>query len=98
MFSDFGVVHDLGTQPVPVGKAEETAQPQVGIGRNGTFARHDVADALRGHADLLCQTILADPHGLQKLFQQEFTGCYQFELAHLSSPSAAFAGQWPFSV
>jgi hypothetical protein len=77
----------LGAEPVAVRKAEKPAQPQVGVGRNGAFASHDVADTLRRHTDLFRQSVLADPHRPQKFFHQEFAGRYGFELAHYHSPS-----------
>ncbi|MGH8694308.1 MAG: PIN domain-containing protein [Burkholderiales bacterium] len=45
------------------------------VGGDGALAADDFADALGRHADLLGQPILADPHRLQKLFEQHFAGC-----------------------
>jgi hypothetical protein len=77
----------LGTEPVAVRKAEKSAQAQIGVGSNGAFASHDVADTLRRHADFFRQPVPADPHRPQKFFQQEFAGRYRLEFAHYHSPS-----------
>jgi hypothetical protein len=86
-FRDLGIVRRLSPQPVTIGKTEKSAQTQIGIGRDAPLAGHDVADALRRHADFLGQPILADAHRFQKLLQQEFTGSYGAELGHHNSPS-----------
>src|SRR5665647_1674080 len=72
--SDLGVVGRLGTQPVAVGKAEEAAQAQVGVGGHGTPAGDDLADALRGHTDLLGEAILREAHRQKKLLAQQLAG------------------------
>jgi hypothetical protein len=43
----------LCAQPIAVRKAEESAESQVGVGRDRAFAGDDLADALCGDADLL---------------------------------------------
>jgi hypothetical protein len=86
-FRDFRVMGRLGAQPVAVGKAEKPAQAQVGVGGNGTFTRYDVTDALRRHADLLRQSVLADPHRPQEFFQQDLAGRYGLEFTHHHPPS-----------
>jgi hypothetical protein len=58
-------MHHLGTQPVSVGKTEEPAQAQVGVGGYGALARHDVTDALRRCADLLASRYWLMPIGFR---------------------------------
>src|SRR5690606_951253 len=75
------VVAYLSAQPVAVRKAEIAAEAQVGIGGDRALAGHDVADALRGHADVLCEAITGNPHGFQELMEQDLAGMDGGELA-----------------
>src|SRR5665647_765214 len=45
LFGHLGVVGGLRPQPVAVGQAEETAQPQIGVCGHGALAGDDLADA-----------------------------------------------------
>lgn len=79
---DFGIVRGLSAQPIAVGQAEKTAQPQIRIGCHRAFPRNDFTDALRRNADLLGKAIPADSHRLQKLLKQNFPRRYGFKLFH----------------
>jgi len=70
LFCYFGVVRSLGAQPIAIGQAKESAQAKIRIGGDGTLARHNLADALRGNADLLGKPILRDRHWDEKLLTQ----------------------------
>ncbi len=68
------VVIGLTAKPPAVAHAKLAAQPQVGICRDGAFTGDDVADALRGHTDVLSQTVLCQAKRRQKFFRQHLTG------------------------
>ncbi len=54
----------------------------IGVRRNGALTGNDLADSLRGNADLLGQTILAKPRRLEELLQQNLARGNGFEFAH----------------
>src|SRR3954466_2377750 len=77
---DLGVVGCLGSQPVAVRQAEEAAQTEVGVRRDGAASGDDLADALGGYADLLGEPVLRDPRGTQEFLQQELSGSHRWKL------------------
>ena len=81
------VVAGLAAQPPAVAEAEVATQPQVGVGSDRAPAGHDLADALRRHANVLGQAVLGQPQGLQELFFEHFTRRNGRDGAHGSFPS-----------
>jgi hypothetical protein len=77
-------MENLGTQPVALRKAEKPTKAQIRVCGYRSLACHDVANALRRHADLLRQAILADAHWPQEVFLQQLAGRYWLQLAHIS--------------
>ena len=75
-FGDLGIVGGLRAKPVSVGQTEKSAQPQIGIRRYRPFSTDNLADALGRYADFLGQPILAQPHGFQEFFRQDFSWGY----------------------
>src|SRR5229473_1681637 len=82
IFSNFRVVSCLGSQPVALGQAEESAQAKVRIGRDSSFACHDLADSLGRYADLFGKTVLGDGHRNEKLIAEQLARCHGFESLH----------------
>jgi hypothetical protein len=72
----------LGSEPVTVGQAEEPAQAEVGIGCDGSLAGYDLANPLRGNADLSGEAVLRDGHRDEKLFTQQLARRYRYEFLH----------------
>src|SRR5690606_24468692 len=64
---NLGVIVRLQAQPPSIGEPEEAAQPQIGVRGDGAPAGDDLADALRGHTDLLRQPVVAHAQGLEEL-------------------------------
>ncbi len=77
---DFQIVPGLQVKPEALGSAEISREPKSGVSRNRPLAVGDLVDAAGGHADLLCQPVLADLHGFQELFKQDFTGTNRREI------------------
>jgi hypothetical protein len=69
--------------------AEIAAQAQRRIRRDAAFAQDNLIDAARRHANVQRQAILAQVHGLEKLFQQHFARVHRLEvfLAYVTSLS-----------
>lgn len=61
------VIFGLESEPHLGRNAKRTRQAQGGIGRDTPFAVDDLANPSGRHHDLPCQTIDADPHGMEKL-------------------------------
>lgn len=84
---DLGIVVGLQAQPPAIGKPEEAAQPQVGVGGDGALAGDDPANALLGHTDLLRQPVVAHSQGLEELLDENFAGGHRLEFpAHVVLP------------
>jgi hypothetical protein len=75
-------VCDLRSKPVAARQPKKSAQPKVGICRDRTLPRNDLADSLGGYIDLLGQPILAQVHRLKKLLEEEFSGRNWVEFFH----------------
>ena len=74
----------LSTKPITVGQTEEAAEPQISISSDAAFPRDNISNALGRNIDFLCQTILANTHGFEKLLQEEVTGGDRIEFSHMS--------------
>ena len=65
-----GFVVHLESDPKALGHSKEASKPQTCIGRYSASAGNDLADAALRDANFLCQPVLRDAHGLQKLFEE----------------------------
>ena len=74
----------LRTQPITVGQAEETAEPQVSVSRYHTLSSHDVANPLGRKADFLGQAVPANAQWLKELLKKELARGNGLEFAHMS--------------
>lgn len=83
MLGNPSVMSGLRAQPITVGQAKETTEPQIGVGRDRTLSSDDVSNALRRNPDFLGQTVLTNAHGLKELLQQELAKGHKLELAHI---------------
>jgi len=77
---------DLRTEPVAVGKSEETAQAKVSIRSDSAFACHNIANPLRRYADLPGEAIARNAYRDEKLLQKQFSGGDWGKLFYNSSP------------
>jgi hypothetical protein len=73
---------NLSAQPIAIGQAKKPTQSQIGVSRDGALTCNDLSNALRRNANLFGQTILAKPHRLKELFQENFARRNWFEFAH----------------
>ena len=64
----------LRAQPIAVGKTEKPAQAQIGVGRDGPPAGHDLADALGRDANFLGQAEGVVYEGSTPSGSEEFPG------------------------
>jgi hypothetical protein len=69
------VVH-LQAKKEPFGQAKITREPQIGVGSDIPFAKHDLIDAARRNVNSARQRILAEAHRLKELFKQGFAGMW----------------------
>ena len=83
-FSDFSVISRLSSKPISVGQPEKAAEPQIRISSDAALSRDNISHTLGGNIDFLCQAILANTHGFEKLLQKEFTGGNRFKFTHMS--------------
>lgn len=63
------IMAGLHPQPEALAQAKETAESQIGVGSDSPPPLHDRVDAALRHSDRQRQTVLADPHRLEKLLQ-----------------------------
>jgi hypothetical protein len=80
-----GLVIHLQTDPEALGHSEETREPQAGVGSHPTSARNDLADPTLWHPDFLGETVLRDPHRLQKLLEENLARVRVRDFAHGSA-------------
>ena len=78
--SSIDVIRRLRSQPVSVGKAEESTQAEIDIRRDGTLAKHHSIDALLRYASFLRQALLGDSHRNKKLLHQKLSWGYGSKL------------------
>jgi hypothetical protein len=76
----------LSSKPIALGESEELAETEIGVGRDGTPSGHDLADALRGYADLFGKAVLRDARRREELLAQEFPRGDRPDLVRLSPP------------
>lgn len=81
-----GVVMRLQVHPALRIDTKKCCQSQRGIGRYGTLPGTDQSNAPLRYTNLFCQSILADPHGLQKILKQDFSGVRQWNVAFVVAP------------
>jgi hypothetical protein len=67
------VIGYLAPQPPSVAQTEVAAKPKIGVGRDGALAGNDLADPLRGHANVLGETVLGEPKRLEEFLFKHFT-------------------------
>lgn len=82
--NDFGrlkVVFGLEVHPALGVGAEEACEAQRGVGGDGPFSCADFIDAALGYTDGLCQPVAGDPHRLEEVLDQDFTGVYGWKVA-----------------
>lgn len=65
------VVVGLQLQEETLRHAEVAGEAQVGVGRDGALAEHDLVDAPRRDLDGLCERRLRQRHRLQELYHQD---------------------------
>jgi hypothetical protein len=73
------VVVGLESHPESLRGPEVTRQAQGRVGRHGALTVDDLVDAPRWNAKVARQTILADAHGYQKLFEQHLARVHVVE-------------------
>ena len=81
------VVVGLTTKPPSIAEPKVSAQPQISVCRDRPLACHDVPDSLRGHTNVLGQTVLGQAQRFQELFIQHFAGRHRGDGAHVLAPS-----------
>ena len=87
IFRPRSVAIQLQANPEPLGRAEKLRQAQARVCRHRARTRNDFADATLRHADLFGQTVLCNGHRFQKFFEENFTGGWVRNFAHLEFPS-----------
>ncbi len=68
------VVGELHSQPVSWRLIKIGAEMQVGLRCDPALFVDDFVDPLMGELRVFCESVGGDPHGLEKLFQQQFAG------------------------
>ena len=87
---NFQVISCLKSEPETFRKAEIPLKSQRGIGGNSALSKNNLIDPTRGNTDVLCQSILADSHGLEEFLQQDLSWVNRGEVA-LSHPLGSLA-------
>ena len=83
-YSDLGYLQfilGLEVHPALGIGAEKPGETQGGIGGDGPLAGADFVDAALGNADGLGQPVTGDPHRLEEVFEEYFTGVHGREVA-----------------
>lgn len=66
------VISCLTAQPPAVAQAKVAVKPKIGISRDSTLARDNVAYALRRHANVLGKPVFGQAKRLEEFFVQHF--------------------------
>ena len=71
---DLQIIMCLKIKPKLRRGSEIAPQTQGCVGRYRSCAVYDFVDAPRGNSNIVRQPVLTDPHGIQKLFLENFPG------------------------
>ena len=84
---NFEIVVRLKIQPELLSRPEVAAEPQRGVGRDGSRSMHDLVDTSWRDADVLGQAILGQTERFQEILQEDFTRVDRVQLARCHEAS-----------
>lgn len=77
---DLEVISNLKIQPESLTHAKEPRQAKRGVSTDCPLPMNDLVDSASRHTNVLGKPILAEPHRIEKLFEEDLSWVYRWKL------------------